>query len=451
MNKKTLVYSLIGLLLFLAIPTYFLSQSKQTQEVTASTFEASLVEPFAGLEALEEFIITDQEENHVFSSDGEKLVNKELPMIEDEAIWDFIGQVVSLQALTLEKAPEHTSLEKMTAYTFVQDETFQITLELYALTDADSYIGVVTQKTGDKESEEVLEFTNLPLAVSDFSLLYLESPLDLKLGSLAEITYQDRLNTFSLSQESDLSQVEQSPFISGWFLHEAYQTEFSVEYQQMESLLTTLRRLHSRPLEDVEPTEAALLDLKLVDGDQQSAHLVFYPNDVDTVSMHWQDADQWFLLPQSLVDQLRLEPQVLIDNFIALIPLDAVESVSLEGLQNMTIKHQVEQIGDGETAEELHQFTFDGHTVEETAFRKVYQYLAALTYQDLLEEAFEPTEEAVLTITYQFLSEGESLKQVIHFYDLDDDHYAVEKNGVLEFTASKAQIDEMLLKLTEFN
>lgn len=451
MIKKIKLYSLVGLLLMIGIPAYLLTQGDQPQEVTASTFEASIVEPFKALETLEEFIITDQNEEYVFTSDGKKLVNAELPMIANEAIWDFIGQVISLQALTLEKAPEYTSLEKMSAYTFIQDKNYAITLELYALANADSYIGVVTQRTGDKESETVLEFPNLPLALSDFSLLYLESPLDLELGSLTEITYQDTVNHFKLSQESDLSSVEQSPFISGWFLHDFYQTEFSVEYKQMENVLTTLRRLHTGSLLNFEPAEDELLTLNLVDNAQQSASLVFYPQGEDTLAMHWQEKDQWYVVPQGLVNELHLEPQVLIDNFIALIPLDSVESVALEGLHNMTIRHLVEKSEEGESSEEEHEFSLDGHVVEEAAFRKVYQYLAALTYQDLLVDTSEIAEEAVLRITYQFLSDGESITHVIEFYELDNDRYAVEKNGVREFTTNKAQIEEMLTKLKEFN
>ena len=49
------------------------------------------------------------------------------------------------------------------------------------------------------------------------------------------------------------------------------------------------------------------------------------------------------------------------------------------------------------------------------------------------------------------MSEGETITQVIHFYDLDAERFAVEKNGVLEFTANKAQITEMLAQLKDFN
>ncbi|MGO4939330.1 hypothetical protein ACTQ45_04810 [Fundicoccus sp. Sow4_D5] len=453
MTKKNLFYSLFGLLLILAIPAYWLSQDGPTQEVTASTFEASIVEPFKVLEALEEFRITDEDEEYVFTSDGEKLVSADLPAIEEEALWDFIAQVISLQALTLEKAPEHTSLEKMTRYTFTQDENYDITLELYALANSDSHIGVVTQRIGDKEQEDVLEFPNLPLAISDFSLLYLEAPLDLGLGSLIEVAYQDTKNDLTLSQESDWSHVERSPFISGWFLHDVYQTDFSVEYKQMESFLTTLKNLHAQPLPDFEPAtaERASLSLSLMDDAQQTSHLAFYPHSEENLAMYWQEKDAWYAVPQGLVNDLTLDPQALIDNFIALIPLDAVETITFDGLQNMTINHLVETIGEGELAEEHHEFSLDGHLVEEVAFRKVYQYLAALSYQDLIPADATMPEEASLTLTYQFESEGETLAHVIHFYDVSEESYAVEKNGVLEFTASKAQIDDMLTELAEFN
>lgn len=451
MNRKIIRYSLLVLLVLIGLPTYLSNQKDPSQEVTASAFEASIVEPFKELESLEAFRIKNQDEEYIFTSNGETLVSKDLPQIKEEVLWDFIGQVVSLQALTLEKSPEHTSLKKMSTYTFSQDEHHDITLELYALTHSDSYIGVVTYRTGEKESEEVLRFPKLPLAVSDFSLLYLEAPLDLSLASLTEITYQDKLNSFKLNQESTLSSVEQSPFISGWFLHDVYQTEFSVEYKQMESFLTMLDRLHSKPLLNAGETQDKLLTLSFVDTAQKNVNLIFYPYEEETMAMYWQEKDAWYVIPEGIVRELSLEPQNLIDNFIALIPLDAVESVTIEGLANMTINHQVETNGEGESAEEQHVFSLDGHVVEEAAFRKVYQYLAALTYQEQLLDKTDIAEEATLTLTYHFISDGEQLSHVIRFYHLDDESYAVEKNGVLEFTASKAQIDDMLTELKAFN
>lgn len=456
MIKKIGLYGLFVMLIVLVLTSLKLTDNAQLSVAKVAAFEASIVEPFKNLSALDEFRINHSEEEYIFKSDGEKLVNAELPMIEEAPLWEFIGQVVSLRALTIEKVPEHTSLEKLTTYSFLQDEHYEITLELYAMAQAESYIGIVTERIGEKEVEEVLEFPQLPLAVSEFSLLYLETPLDLGLGHLKEISYQDDANSFRLSQESDLTRVETSPFISGWFLQDAYQTEFSVEYQQIEAFLARLGSLHKGGLLGFElvDNQAANLNLKLIDDAQQTASLAFYPQAKDaeeTVVMHWLEQDEWYMIPQGIFKELKIEPQSFIDNFIALIPLDAIEFVSLEGLLNMRIEHSVEEIVEGETTRTQHEFTLDSHPVEETAFRKIYQYLAALAYQDLLVEPYTLSEEAALTLTYQFLSEGETITQVIHFYDLDAERFAVEKNGVLEFTANKAQITEMIAQLKDFN
>ncbi len=452
MNKKSILIGLLGVVLVIALPYFLLNQESQTSEHKVSAFEARMVQPFKELEALEEFRIEHQDQTYNFTSDGENLKSDQLITVEQEPLWEFIGQVISLQALTLEEAPEHTALEKKATYTFVQGESSEIELVLYDLAKADSYIGVITTRLGDKETEEVLEFPSLPVAVANFSPIYLEPVINFELGKLTEIGYQDELNKFHLSQESNFSQVEKSPYISGWFLHDVYQTEFSVEYKQMESLLTVIQQLHARSLADDEMMQgqAATLSLSLTDEIQASVTLDFYSAADNTMIMHWQEKGQWFAVPKELVAQLSLEPIRLIDNFIALIPLDAVQTIRIEGLHTMEITHESQTSTEEDAAEVSHEFFLDGKVVEEVAFRKVYQHLAALSYQDLLKEEAELAADPALTITYHFLSEGDALTHAIKFYAIDDSSYAVEKNGIREFSVSQAGVDAMLAELKAF-
>lgn len=452
MNKKSIFYGLLGLLLIIGLPYFLLNQGSQPNESKVSAFEASIVQPFKELEALAEFRIDDQDQTYIFTSDGENLTSDQLTGVEQEPLWNFVGQVISLQALTLEEAPEHTALEKKATYVLVQDESHEIELVIYDLAESASYIGVITTRSGDKETEEVLEFPNLPAAVADFSPMYLEPVVDFELGKLTEIGYQDELNTFRLSQEGNFSQVEKSPYISGWFLHDFYQTDFSVEYKQMETLLTVIQQLHAGSLPEFERAQGqvATLSLSLTDDTQTSVNLEFYSTEDNTMAMHWQEKEQWYAVPRGLVDQLFMKPATLIDNFVALIPLDAVQSVNIEGIQNIEITHESQTSTEEDTAEVSHEFFLDGKAVEEVAFRKVYQHLAALSYQDLLEEEMELASEAALTITYHFLSEGEVLTHVINFYAIDDASYAVERNGIREFSVSQVDVEAMLAKLKEF-
>lgn len=452
MNKKSILYGLLAVVLVIALPYFLLKQGSQTSEQKVSAFEARIVQPFKELEALAEFKIEHQDQTYNFVSDGENLKSDQLIGVEQEPLWEFIGQVISLQALTLEEAPEHTALEKKATYTFVQDENSEIELVLYDLAKAGSYIGVITSRSNNKETEEVLEFPSLPVAVAEFSPIYLEPVIDFELGKLTEIDYQDGQNTFHLSQESNFSQVEKSPYISGWFLHDLYQTEFSVEYKQMESLLTLIQQLHARSLPDDEMTQgqAATLNLSLTDEAQTNVTLDFYSAADNTMTMHWQEKGQWYEIPKELVAHLSLEPIKLIDNFIALIPLDAVQAISIEGLHTMEITHESQTSNEEDAAEVSHEFLLDGKIVEEAAFRKVYQHLAALSYQSLLEEQTVIAADPALTITYHFLSEGEPLTHVINLYQIDDSSYALEKNGIREFTVSKAAVDAMLTELKAF-
>lgn len=46
-----------------------------------------------------------------------------------------------------------------------------------------------------------------------------------------------------MSKQTDYSSVEKAPFISGWFLHDYYSHDYSVEYKKMDEILSTLTHL----------------------------------------------------------------------------------------------------------------------------------------------------------------------------------------------------------------
>lgn len=422
---------------------------KSLQEKNVSAFEASIVEPFAQLESLSELMIEVGKETYTFKSDGTQLLSEELPEADQESLWDLLGQLISLQALTMEESPEHQALEKLACYHLISDDSFMIELALYAFAEQESYIGVVTTTDGAQETEQILEFPTVPVAITNFSPSYLAPALDFKLDTLSKITYQSAEHTFSLSHESELSAVEQSPFISGWFLHDLYETNFSVEYQQMEQFLLGLNRLNATELIDFASDDTALFQLVLQDATQY-VHLSFYEGADYLMNVYWQETDTWYEVPQSLVEPLMLDMTTLWDNFIALIPLDAIEKITIEGLEQIEILHTSTVEADTETIS--HEFKLNGQQIDETIFRKVYQYLAALAYEAPLTQTIDTNQlEAALTITYHFVSEGTPLAHVIEFYELSDDQYAVVKNGIQEFSITKAAILDMLEQLTNLN
>src|SRR5699024_7424975 len=104
--------------------------------------------------------------------------------------------------------------------------------------------------------------------------------------------------------------------------------------------------------------------------------------DEESVLVHLEEANKSYRIPLLLARTFQLTAFDITDNFISIIPLDSLRQVELKTAENTLLieaNHEVttndeDEVGVSST------FFLNGDQLDETAFRKNYQYLAALKY-----------------------------------------------------------------------
>lgn len=406
----------------------------------AEQSEETVVYPFQEVTQLIGFeVTTKNNDQYRIESNGEEWVSEDVDQLDPSAISTFLDKVVSLQAKVADAADVVVKEKTLLQLALYPSEDEKLELSLYHDSEGNFY-GKMTGAT------DWLYFPNLPMELEEFSNSYLQAAIDLKVGVLEAIQFEDPSQSFELNQESDFSKVESAPFISGWFLHGIYETPFSVEYQTMDVILERLENFRGEETEEAIPSETETFFTLTLTGSDGQETLVFGEPDEESVLVHLEEANKSYRIPLLLARTFQLTAFDITDNFISIIPLDSLRQVELKTAENALLieaNHEVttndeDEVGVSST------FFLNGDQLDETAFRKNYQYLAALKYVNPYDGSELISEEASLSITYHFQSEGETLVHTIHFYDLNEEEYLVEKNGIREFTAKKEQVQEML-------
>ncbi len=312
----------------------------------------------------------------------------------------------------------------------------------------DDYYGITGQGTYKLSNFDV---------VSDFSPIYFNGG-----ALLAEDTEALRRVNFSTAtkeyfitkDKGTLSDVETTPFISGWYLHDYFKTPRSVEYYTMEQILKSAVLLPSHKINSVPSGSDMLSPISVVfeydDGDDQQFSIVAYNEAVQSYFVEYQNS--LYEVPKNVVSVFVKEGLQLVDRFLYILPLDAVTAVDIQRTKgedyHLLIEHDVTQSGLTST------FFLNDRQVDEEAFRKMYQYIAVLAPVSEIAPSEDDLKAAVLSLkmTYTFLSEGESQTRTLLFYDTGEKNtYLCELGSKEYFSVSKQQLDDMLNEIQKLS
>lgn len=413
---------------------------------TEKSTSSKTIALFQEFNNLTEASLTGEEEiNLAYTSTG--WISSKEELIDQNAADQLMSGLVQLTGTKVEEA-ETRSLSKETPFltaTLVNGDKEEKTLQF------------VENENGQifamENEESVYQLNEFPNELKQFSGILLQAPIELAGEELKEIKYENGDATFVLNQETTLSEVETSPFISGWFLHSDFQTEFSVEYTQMQQIQSALTTLRGDKIGGIEPDVfSSPITIHLTGKTKQETLLI--GNGVKSAEYTYvkKESDQSvYQVPNVLIEQLTFEPTKLVDNFISLLPLTAVESVEIQAEGEKTVIEAEHEVMDGEEdqLEIVSNIFVNGKQINTDAFRKTYQHLAMLSYEGELED-YQVPEEAVegeITILYTFKNNGDVLTNQIRFVPYEDGVYAVVKNNVVEFTTSVAQLETMLQQI----
>ncbi|MER2040403.1 DUF4340 domain-containing protein [Desemzia incerta] len=364
--------------------------------------------------------------------------------IDQHATNQLMTGLVQLTGTKVESSEAETLL-KETAFltaTLVNGDKEEKTLQF--VENAKGKIFAIDQE------DTVYQVTDFPIEGEQFSSIMIQEPIELAGEELTEIEYTTKDTRFVLNQETTLSEVETAPFISGWFFHSDLQTEFSVEYNQMQQVLASLKTLKGKKAETPEPeafSSPVQIDLS-GKGKQETILIGSKVASTEYTYVKKESDGSVYQVPNVLIEQLSFEPAKLVDNFISLLPLTAVESIEIQAEGEKTVIEAEHEVVDGEEDElEIASDIFvNGKQVSTDSFRKSYQHLAMLSYEEELKDYRVPEEEVEgeISVLYTFKDNGNVLTNHLRFVPYEDGKYAVVKNDTAEFTTSISQLETML-------
>jgi hypothetical protein len=213
--------------------------------------------------------------------------------------------------------------------------------------------------------------------------------------------------------------------------------------------LSTLTEVVADHPADLAPYGLAPARAELIAGDGQTRlHLLIgKKRDAEQVYCKLADEARVFTLPQAGLAFVETRPFDLIERFVCLVNIDAVERIEVAAAgrtRTIAIVRKPSAAAGGEAA----AFRVDGKAVAAAPFRKYYQSLIGLMAE--AENDRGPARGAPEVRTSFFLRQGpqgERRVLAVNYLPYNADFYAVERDGRTEFLISREQVREMLRRL----
>lgn len=143
-------------------------------------------------------------------------------------------------------------------------------------------------------------------------------------------------------------------------------------------------------------------------------------------------------LPVEAAKITEVEVIELTDRFVRLISIDHISEVRVEYGDELWVG------GIKWIDEDTGEFTFQGKSVEEDPFKKMYQEILYLLFEGEIPEPFSPRGEAEFVVSY-IGDDNSPGKTTAEFYSYNQDYYAVSIDGYApEFLIGKYQVESLV-------
>lgn len=300
---------------------------------------------------------------------------------------------------------------------------------------------------------QTYQLYNVPNLVKYYSpVIFSEKKaFPLEADQIKKIEFRGERDHYSLSKQTDYSSVEKAPFISGWFLHDYYSHDYSVEYKKMDEILSTLTHLKvSDPSNEID--QSKLINWKEIiiqeEGKEYTLKLLKDENNQYYATVNKEK--NLFVVPKGQIENLVNRPFSIIDKFLCLIMVDALNKWTIEGKQSeqITAIHRLNSTSD----KIISTFQLNNSNIDEADFRNLYQYIAVLSAnKEYKGEALE--KKPYLKMAYEFASDGREHSRKLEFYPLktNNNMFAIKENGNIDFVIKKDQLVTMLKQVNEFD
>lgn len=303
------------------------------------------------------------------------------------------------------------------------------------------------------EQDQTYHVKNVPNLVKYYSpIIFSEDKVFLiEVDDIIQVSFDGEQGDYTLNQQSSSSSVEKAPFISGWYLHDYYEQEYSVEYNKMEEILNTLAHLKVlKQAQDINQNELTKWADISVKDEIKEYTLQLLKDGKNQYFATINNEESLLSISRGQVENLLNKPLTIIDKFVCLIMADALDEWTVKGEEEfkITASHQLNRTSD----KIISNFQLNNRNIEEDEFRKMYQYVAALSAEEeYIGEALEP--DPYLEMTYRFTSDGKEHSRTLEYYTLKENErkVAIKENGNIDFIMKKDQLTEMQYQLEAVN
>ncbi|MDL4841899.1 DUF4340 domain-containing protein [Aquibacillus rhizosphaerae] len=252
------------------------------------------------------------------------------------------------------------------------------------------------------------------------------------------------IQTIELKPESPYDEAEVRTNLSGWFMHQPYNSIYSVNYNKMKDMIYGVENLQFKEI--VAKDEENLSQYGLKDEDftiflksdsESETILIGDPSSGNAYYAMVEGEQTIFTIEKKALEPYSYQAFDIAENFVKILAIDVLKQIEIkDSTHHITIKIEHE-----ENRKEAATSTFkvNGSIVKDKSFRDLYKEIAGLSVDKEVSDATYQEPEA--TIKYTIKTQEEQEKEiVIEFVPYNEDSYAVFINNSVDFLIAKESI-----------
>lgn len=283
----------------------------------------------------------------------------------------------------------------------------------------------------------------IPLKPSD---LMDQGLVTIPINELVEIVIFNGTEEIVLKRDAPYTEEEKIAHISGWYMWKPYEGIYSVTFQAMEEIYQGIPELKlSNVVQDDTETGIEESDFHITFRSKTEEETLFIGNPAKNNHYYIsrEDHNETMTINTELLAPFSKQSFDMIDKFMHIVALEVTKDIKIKTSQK-TYHLEIEQQNDGLA------ITLNNQEIEDNAFKKVYPYLAGLTFDTYVgNQTSSNNADIEIAYTIETEEKGE-LTERIALIPINNESYLIQKEmGASEFSIRKEKIEETLKQLDD--
>ncbi len=489
-NAVTLLSLLVILAALIGVYYWYRNRPEDSEDTTKDSEKIELI--MIDQEQLVRLHYIYDDADLILVKDGDTWKSEAEPdrPIDQDHVSSMIGYIDDLTASKLiTEAPENLAdfgLDKPTSYlqgTLADGST--VTLKVgnkvstgdgyYAMVNEDNTVYMIANYIGNSFQYSNLEMTAVPDTLSIDAASIKHITIDLRDGEDFELLYDDSGHRYDSSGSK----------LNSWYILKPYKEGYTADSSEVSTLQSNYSSFDYISCVDYKAadlgkyglgTPMATIDLEYTvtrteeleepetdpeTGEEITEKTYYDPKEFTLFVGNLDEKEDYYVMIEGTkavytMDKDDIDKMINIDTFgllnrFVLIPnIDRVDKVEadIQGSRyTMAMTRTTSKNDEGEDEVET-TYTYNGNTVEETTFKKVYQtIISAMIDAEIKEEISIPLTEPYVTLTF-YLNDNTTVSASYYLYN--DSFAIIESNGETRFFADRRKIEEIAKAVQEF-